>query len=208
MNKNLKNVLYIIGIFFIIYILSLFNKCSESKTTVKHNISIPEYSGSFEKPTNIVEITKIKDSIIYRNQKIFTDSPVNKALVEQYLKATDSIKRLKLYLESIGEKEVNYTFDNTDVNIEVYTKTRGTILEIKPKYTIKQKDITVDVPNKETVFALYGGAEIGNSTSLDNLILKADVGIQNRKGTIFTVGADNNSNYYIGAKVRILNIKK
>lgn len=210
MNRRpLKNVLYVIGAFFVIYLFTLIKQCSEPKQTIPVTIETPAKSGSFEKPTEVIPGVVKKDSIVYKNGKtIYTENPINKQLAEDYLKATDSIKRLKLYLDAIQEKEGTYVYDNKDLKLEIYTKTRGELLDIKPKYTIKPTEVKVDVPVKQTVFAMYGGLELINNANLNNLGVKAEVGIQNRRGTILTVGADTRSNYYIGAKVRIFDIKK
>lgn len=210
MNRRpLKNVLYVIGAFFVIYLFTLVKQCSEPKQTTPVTIETPAKSGSFEKPTEVIPGVAKKDSIVYKNGKtIYTENPINKQLADDYLKATDSIKRLKLYLDAIQEKEGTYVYDNKDLKLEIYAKTRGELLEIKPKYTIKPTEVKVDVPVKQTVFAMYGGLELINNANLNNLGVKAEVGIQNRKGTIFTLGADNRSNYYVGAKVRIFDIKK
>lgn len=210
MNRRpLKNVLYVIGAFFIIYLFTLIKQCSEPKETIPVTIETPAKSGSFEKPTEVIPGVAKKDSIVYKKGKtIYTENPINKQLAEDYLKATDSIKRLKLYLDAIQEKDGTYVYDNKDLKLEIYTKTRGELLEIKPNYTIKPTEVKVDVPVKQTVFAMYGGLEILNNSNLNNLGVKAEVGIQNKKGTIFTVGADTRSNYYVGAKVKFLDIKK
>lgn len=210
MNKPLKNVLYVVGIFFILFIFASIKQCSEgSKTTTPVKIETPIKNGSFDKPTAVIPGIKVKDSIIYKKGKvIYTENPINKKLADDYLKATDSIKRLKLYLDAIQEKDGTYVYDNNDVKLEIYAKTRGELLELKPKYTVKSMEIKADVPQKETVFALYGGLELSNNATLTNLSVKADVGVQNKKGTIFTVGADTRGNYYVGTKVKILDIKK
>lgn len=210
MNRRpLKNVLYVIGIFFVIYLFTLIKQCSEPKETVPVKIETPAKSGSFEKPTEVIPGTPKKDSIVYKKGKtIYTENPINKQLAEDYLKATDSIKRLKLYLDAIQEKDGTYVYDNKDLKLEIYAKTRGELLEIKPKYTIKPSEVKVDVPVKQTVLAMYGGIEVGNNASLTNLTVKADVGLQNKRGTIFTVGADTRSNFYVGAKIKFLDIKK
>lgn len=210
MNRRpLKNVLYVIGIFFVIYLFTLVEQCSEPKQTIPVKIETPAKSGSFEKPTEFIPGVAKKDSIIYKKGKtIYTENPINKQLAEDYLKATDSIKRLKLYLDAIQEKDGTYVYDNKDLKLEIYAKTRGELLEIKPKYTIKPSEVKVDVPVKQTVLAMYGGIEVGNNASLTNLTVKADVGLQNKRGTIFTVGADTRSNFYVGAKIKFLDIKK
>lgn len=207
--RPLKNVLYVIGIFFIIYLFTLFKQCSEPRQTVPVKIETPAKSGSFEKPTEVISGTPKKDSIVYiKGKTIYTENPINKQLAEDYLKATDSIKRLKLYLDAIQEKDGTYVYDNEDIKLEVYTKTRGELLELKPKYTIKPQDIKVNVPVKQTVLAMYGGLELANNSSLTNLTIKVDLGLQNKKGTIFTIGADTRSNFYVGAKIKFLDIKK
>lgn len=207
--RPLKNLLYIIGVFFIIYLFTLVKQCSEPKDTVPVKIETPAKRGSFEKPTEFIPGVAKKDSIVYKKGKtIYTENPINKQLAEDYLKATDSIKRLKLYLDAIQEKDGTYVYDNKDLKLEIYAKTRGELLEIKPKYTIKPSEVKVDVPVKQTVLAMYGGIEVGNNASLTNLTVKADVGLQNKKGTIFTIGADTRSNFYVGAKIKFLDIKK
>jgi hypothetical protein len=207
--RPLKNVLYVIGVFFVIYLFTLVQQCSEEKEIIPVTIETPTKSGSFVKPTDIIPGVAKKDSIVYKKGKtIYTENPINKQLAEDYLKATDSIKRLKLYLDAIQEKDGTYVYDNKDLKLEIYAKTRGELLEIKPNYTIKPSEVKVDVPVKQTVFAMYGGLELGNNSSLSNLSVKADVGIQNKKGTIFSVGADTRGNYFVGAKVKFLDIKK
>jgi hypothetical protein len=210
MNKRpLKNVLYIIGVFFAIYLFTLIKQCSEPKQTIPVTVETPVKNGSFEKPTEIIPGVTKKDSIVYKKGKtIYTENPINKQLAEDYLKATDSIKRLRLYLDAIQEKDGTYVYDNKDLKLEIYTKTRGELLEIKPKYKIKPIDIKVDVPVKQTVLAMYGGLELANNTLLNNMTVKVDIGLQNKKGTIFIIGVDSRSNYYVGAKVKIFDIKK
>jgi len=207
--RPLKNVLYVVGIFFVIFLFTLVKQCNEPKETIPVTVEIPAKSGSFEKPTEFIPGVAKKDSIVYKKGKtIYTENPINKQLAEDYLKATDSIKRLKLYLDAIQEKDGTYVYDNKDLKLEIYAKTRGELLEIKPKYTIKPSEVKVDVPVKQTVLAMYGGIEVGNNASLTNLTVKADVGLQNKRGTIFTVGADTRSNFYVGAKIKFLDIKK
>jgi hypothetical protein len=209
MNKNLKNVIYVVAIIFIVYLFTLIKQCSEPKVTVDQEVTIPEKVGDFTDVPKVTEGKSKKDSIVYMKGKtIYTENPINKKLADDYLQAKDSIQKLKLYLDAIQEKEETYTFDNKDLKLEVSTKTRGQILDLKPKYTIKEKQVTIAVPQKQTVLAMYGGLEIANNAILNNMTFKIDVGIQNRKGTIFTLGADNRSNYYVGAKVKIFDIKK
>lgn len=210
MNKvTPKNIFYVLVIILTIYLATLLKQCAEPKETTPTTVETPAKTGGFDKPTKVIPGTPRKDSVVYRKGKtIYTENPINKQLAEDYLKATDSIKRLKLYLDAIQEKDGTYVYDNNDLKLEVYTKTRGEILEIKPKYTIKPTKVKIDVPVKQTVFAMYGGIEVFNNATFNNIGLKADLGIQNKKGNMFTIGVDTKNNYYVGTKVRFLDIKK
>ena len=61
---------------------------------------------------------------------------------------------------------------------------------------------------KKTVFALYACLEVYNNLQLSNPGIKADIGIQNKKGDIFTGGYDINQNIYIGYKKQLFKINK
>lgn len=207
--RPIRNILYVLAAFFLIYLFSLIKQCSEPKETIPVKIEIPAKEGSFEKPTEVIPGVQKKDSIVYiKGKTIYTENPINKKLAEDYLKVTDSIEKLRLYLNAIQEREATYVYDNEDLKLEVYTKTRGELLELKPKYIIKPQDIKADIPIKQTVLAMYGGLELYNTSDLTNLTIKVDLGLQNKKGTIFTIGADTRSNFYVGAKIKFLDIKK
>lgn len=201
-------VFYLAIVAVLIYIISTIETCNKPKGTQTVEVIVPEKKGSFEKPTSTIEYLPGKDSVVYKSKTIYTENPVNKELANSYITAKDSLEQLKLYLKAIEEKEKTSVFDNEDVKIEVYTKTRGELLDIKSKYTIKEKTIKAAVPQKQTVLALYGGGEVISNQGFDNFALKADIGIQNRKGTIISLGIDNRNNYYLGAKFRLINIKK
>lgn len=196
-------------VFLVIALLFLFGvvrQCTQIKQIKQVTVVIPEKKGSFEKPTKVDTFTRKPDTIYLQGKEIYTQNPVNKELVRKYLESQDTLGKLKLYLKAIEEVEQTSTFDDEDINLKVYTKTRGTLLNIKPTYTIKEKEVKVDVPVKVPVFTLYGGGDV--IVNNNNFALKVDLGIQNKKGTIFNLGVDNNKNYYVGAKFKIFNIKK
>lgn len=208
-----KIVLYITIVFLIATVL-IQRSCATQieKYNSKQEVVIPKKEGSFSKPTTIIKRSVVKkDSIIWKDKVIKTENPINKKLAEGYIKAQqerDSLKTLNLYLKSIEEKEETYIFNNKDINLEVDTKTRGSVLSIKPRYEIKEREQVVPVKQKETKFALYTGASLEYVTSLEKLTPKASVGIQNSKGSILSVEMGLDKSVQIGYSVRLINIKR
>lgn len=205
-----KIILYI-TILSLLLIIFVQRSCSSQNSQIKQKVVIPEKYGEFRIPTDIINHEGKKDSVVYKNKVIITDNTFNKKLAEDFIlsqKENDSLKALKLYLNAIEEKEQTYIFDNKDTKLEIYTKTRGEILNITPKYIIKEREETVLVKNKETVFALYAGGGISNNTSLNNFIAEAHIGLQNKSGDIISAGYDTQKNISIKYSRQIFKIKK
>ena len=202
-------ILYLTVTLLLLYIF-IQQQCSAQNidNTTKQEVLIPEKKGSFDKPIAIIHNNK-KDSVVYKKQIIYTENPVNKKLYNEFLETKDSLERVKLYLKSIQEKDGTYVYDDNNLKLEVYTKVRGEILKIKPTYTIKERKEVVQVKQKESIFAVYAGASIGNNVSLSDLSVNATLGIQNKKGDIFTCeyGLLDKS-YKVGYIKRFINIKK
>lgn len=205
-----KLILYTI-ILSLLIIVFVQRSCSAQTSQVKQKVIIPEKVGEFKTPTAIINNKGKKDSIVYKDKVVVTENPFNKKLAEDFIlsqKENDSLKALKLYLNAIEEREQTYVFDNKDTKLEIYTKTRGEILKLTPKYTIKEREETVLVKNKETVFALYAGGGISNNISLSNFIAEAHVGLQNKSGDIISAGYDTQKNISIKYSRQIFKIKK
>jgi hypothetical protein len=201
-----KDIIYISSIIILIFLLLLQYKCSSKKTI---EVIVPEKKGSFnvslskeEKQKTKTEYKTIKGDLIY------LDNPINTELANQYEKSKDSIEKLNMYLNSIQIKEYNIPFEDESVKINNYIKTQGTLLENKTEYTIKEKKILVDVPSKETKFALYGGTEIYNNTEFSNFGFKGNIFIQGKKGNIISISYDNQKNIYLGYNFKIFDYKK
>jgi len=107
-----------------------------------------------------------------------------------------------MYIDARKIRSYTTDFNNDDADISIYTETKGELLKIVPTVTIKQFKV------KETVFAMYGGLEVYNNLQLSNPGIKVDLGIQNKKGDIFTGGYDTNKNIYIGYKKQLFKIRK
>ena len=73
-----------------------------------------------------------------------------------------------------------------------------------PTVTIKAR-----LPEKKTVFALYGGGGIYMPHTLNQIGYKIDLLFQNKKGDLFSTGYDPiNKVGFIGYAFRIINIKR
>ena len=204
-----KLILYI-TIVLLIVALFIQRSCS-AQTTVKQKVIIPEKKGEFKNTIAIINNKGKRDSIIWKDKIIKTESPINKKLAEDFItsqKENDSLKSLKLYLNAIEERESEYVFDNKDLKLEIRTKTRGEILKITPKYTIKEREEVLQVKSKESVFAVYTGAALGYTSDMNKIIPKVLIGVQNRKGDIISFEAGTDKSIQIGYSLRIINIKK
>ena len=124
------------------------------------------------------------------------------------LKYKDSVKILKLYLSAIEEKDGTYVFDDKNLNLEVATRTRGTLLSIKPKYTIKEKTVEVPVKQKEQVFAMYAGVGISDNLQFNNFAAEVEIGLQNKAGDIISAGYDTQKNISLKYSKQLFKIKK
>lgn len=188
----------------------LFRGCGDDKKQ-QIEISIPAVVGAFtkQKPTSIKYDTVFQDTIVYQDKEIIVENPVNVQLAEDYLKAKDSISKLKLYIDAIQIRRYTKSFNDENVDIVVEAETTGTLNWIKPSYVIKERKEKVSIKEKETIFALYGGFSVGNNIKLDAATLNAKVGIQNRKGDIFMAeyGVLDQS-YHVGYLHRFINFKK
>lgn len=207
---NLKsNIVLISCIAVFILVIFLFQRnCSRSTTTQK--VIIPEKVGSFEKADTVI-VTKTKDSVIWKQTILKTENPVNKKMAAELIEALkykDSVKVLKMYLEAIQERDGTYVYDNKDLKLEIATKTRGEILSIKPSYTIKEREETVTVKQKETIFALYGGVGVSNTIEFNNPSLQAEMGFQNKSGDILSAGYDTQKNISIKYSKQLFKIKR
>lgn len=205
-----KLILYVtIGL--LIVALFIQRSCS-AQTTVKQKVVVPEKRGEFKNPIAIINNKGKKDSIVWKDNIIKTENPINKKLAEDFIssqKENDSLKSLKLYLNAIEERESEYIFDNKDLKLEIKTKTRGEILKITPKYTIKEREEVLQVKSKESVFAVYAGLGLETTTTLERLTPEINLGVQNRKGDLLLLkyGVTDKS---IGVSYihRFINIKK
>jgi len=195
-----------IGILLLV-IFSMTKYSNDTSYTKKQKIIVPEIIDSIKKPTIIYNHPDKKDSIVYKKGKvIYTENPINKKMAEeliQALKDQDSLKILRLYFSSIGEREQTRIFNDKNATIEVYTKVRGQLLDQKiSKYIVKEKEVVADVEIKESKFAIYGGSNL-QYTSEMKIVPNIQLGVQIGKRLIITGGYGLDQSYQAGFLYKI-----
>ena len=153
--------------------------------TKEITVTIPEYINTFDTITILKPYKSVKIDSTYKHQ---------------YLKAKDSLQRLNLYLEAIKLQEYNTNFTDSTQSIDVWTRTRGSILGQTVNYKIFEHQITttdtIELPKARRT--LHIGFE--TSTELD---LKASLIYTNRKKTIYSVGINQNKAVFVGIAIPI-----
>jgi hypothetical protein len=174
-------------------------------------VKVPEVKGKFEtkKPVNVPIVQKVSTG-----ETVYKDNPIdpkllaeNEKLKQDFAKANDSIKKLS-FAKAVQLNEFSTDFEDENIVLNINGIVQGEVKEITPNYTIKEKKIEVPVKQKETVFRLLGGMELGNNTKLDGFAAKANLIFQNRKGNELTTSFDTNQNIWIGYNFSIVNIKR
>jgi hypothetical protein len=136
-------------------------------------------------------------------KKIVVDSTY-KLEYESAIKENDTLKAKNLFLESIALDTYSGTLiNNKDIKIEGMFLTRGKLLEYNLEYKIKSDTIsyTPEVVYRHPRLSFLYGAGLQVPTNNQNnqpLVLKGFIGIQNKKGNIFTVGVDSQKNLTLG----------
>lgn len=131
---------------------------------------------------------------------------INKDLLKEYIAKQDSASKTEIFKEAITEREYNLNFKDSLVNIDIYAKTEGVLLEIKPSYTIypskvitKDKIITLPSKPKNSILA---GVEASLPTDVYPYI-KTSIYFQNKKSNIITIGVDTNRSIWFGYIVKL-----
>lgn len=195
--KHLAALYVLIGL--LIFSIFLQRSCSNNKQSFQKVKTVVKYDTIFkpsESKTKIV--TKYKT---IKGEDIYITGKIDTVEVKVFEKSVDTVK-LNMFIDATKIRSYTTRFNDSVADVSIYSETKGELLKIVP--TVKIKQIKV----KETVFALYGGLEVYNNLQLSNPGIKVDLGIQNKKGDIFTGGYDMNQNIYIGFKKQIFAIKK
>lgn len=214
-SKGIK-VIYSIVIFIaVLSIISWFKGCFGNSDTIV--VTHPAVVGktTIVKPESAVihDTITIEKKIFgqnlskadFKKLKAKADSLLNENIKLQVAFAKAKNKD-SLYQKAIQINAFNHTWDNDTINAMVNGLSRGTVESIQLHYTIKATKQDVKIP--ETVFRLLGGAEFGTTKDLSKFNVKANLGLQNRKGNILNIGADTDQRFYLGYSASIFSIKR
>jgi len=209
----------IIGVLLMLLILQ--HSCqgdgdTKTSTIVKDvNVMVPGRDGTFLKPSNQSEIpSKGKDSIVYYDKLIYVESDVDEAMVQDYKSAKDSLQKLQVFLNGVRQREYVSEYEDNYLKLKVNTKVKGTLVDLKPTYTIKPQTIVVQEKTitKETTvtsrFAMFAGVNAQTNTSLGKLAPGVDLSAQINSKTIISAGINTDKDVFVGVKFRIFNINK
>lgn len=144
----------------------------------------------------ITKYKNIKGDVVYLPGKVDTVE------VKVFEKAEDSTK-IKMFAEATKIRQYKNDFNDSIADVSIFTETKGELLKIAPKITIKTR-----LPEKKTVFALYTGGGLYLKNNF-NLGYKLDVKFQNKKGDLFGGSYDPiNKVIFAEYNFRLINIKK
>lgn len=185
--ENIKTLLivFLIGLFW-------FKSCnSETKTETKY-IKVKSVSGkaTFEKPKQTVVTDQNKKQIPELKSKSdneFLQNEIDRLLSENKILidelSTKSEAEIKeIYSEAIDVNYFERKIDNDTVKIDVYGLTRGTIETMQIDWKVKERK--QEIEQKELLFRLLLGGEIGLNKELNQGTYKINLGLQNKKNDI------------------------
>ena len=119
----------------------------------------------------------------------------------------DSIKQAELYRLATELKSFETELEDEYLKLKINGIIAGNeVKEITPTYTIKKLEI--EVPKKETKFRMLAGVGLGNTLTFNKPIFNANVGFQNKKGNILTIGYDTETRILLGYNFSIFKIDK
>ena len=181
MNSNIKYI--IIGI--IILIISFFiGRWTSPKETKIIKVTIPEVSGKSPIVINPKPIISIKDSLVYKDTIIYTENPLDKELINRYVKLESEKDKLIAYLNSIQIRKYKIPFENDSIKIVGDVEVQGELRSLKYNWTIKERKLDIPVNLKKPTMNLLFGGSVSNSIELDKFNFNANLGIQRKNGDL------------------------
>ena len=212
--KNIKNI--IIGILILALGFFVYDMITRKKEVIevpiKIEVPVPSKEGSSDTiykpiPSKIITVENALNQELLSNNKRLIEE--NKRLLEKYKKA-DSIAKLNQYNDAITIREYNQKFKDTFQTVEVYSKTRGKLLEQSIKYKTEKYFIPLDTTITTTVkgkFKILGQLEVGtpilNSNNFNKVIVKPSIILQNSKNNGLSFSVDTQGNGYLGVIIKL-----
>lgn len=161
-----------------------------------------------------VEIEVLVPSVEYVHDTIKDPVPIyvkvpeiDSTYYEKYKVLKDSVARDSMFKEAIRINEYNEVFEDTLQTIDVYSKTRGKLLEQSVKYTTKPYYITVkDSVAIKKKFTISLGAEVGIPTipTLSSTpVVKGGIIFKNKRDNTFSISYDTEGRVWLGKSWKI-----
>lgn len=196
----IKDYIREIIIIICLFIIFLMFKCDKKKNI--ETIIIPAKQGKIIKE-NKIEYLPSKPQVLKNLAKeIKTENPVNKKLLEDLILAQrkgDSLEVLKKYVKAIEEKEEIRTFIDTNLEVEVYSKVRGEILEQRiEKYKIPKQKVAIAIEKDQVQTVISVGVLKNLEPESKTLSYEIGLGVRLDKTIFLVKGATNK---YVGLTI-------
>tara|TARA_R110002073_G_scaffold144403_2_gene296492 strand:- start:795 stop:1403 length:609 start_codon:yes stop_codon:yes gene_type:complete len=155
----------------------------------------------------VPSVEKVFDTIYEPQPYPVKVKEIDSTYYKKYTDLKTQVEKDSLFKEAIEVNEYNETFEDTLQTINVYSKTRGKLLEQNVKYTTKPYYITVkdsvELKNR-TVFSI--GAEVGVPTIptlSTSPVLKGNAIITNKRGNSISISYDTEGRVWVGKTWKI-----
>ena len=181
MNLNIKYIIIGIVVLLISFFIGRWTSPTETKTV---KVTIPELSGKSPIIINPKPIISIKDSLVYKDTIIYTENPLDKELINRYVKLESEKDKLIAYLNSIQIRKYKIPFENDTIKIVGDVEVQGELKSLKYNWFIKQRIIDVPVEIKKPTMNLLLGGSISNTVDLNKFNINTNVGIQRKNGDL------------------------
>ena len=181
MNSNIKYIIIGIVVLLISFFIGRWTSPTETKTV---KVTIPELSGKSPIVINPKPIISIKDSLVYKDTIIYTENPLDKELINRYVKLESEKDKLIAYLNSIQIRKYKIPFENDTIKIVGDAEVQGELKSLKYNWFIKQRIIDVPVEIKKPTMNLLLGGSVSNTVDLNKFNINANLGIQRKNGDL------------------------
>ena len=181
MNSNIKYIIIGIVVLLTAFFIGRWTSPIETKII---KVTIPEVSGKSPIVINPKPIISIKDSLVYKDTIIYTENPLDKELINRYVKLESEKDKLIAYLNSIQIRKYKIPFENDTIKIIGNVEVQGELKSLNYDWTIKQKTLNIPIEIKKPTMNLLFGGSVSNSIELDKFNFNANVGIQRKNGDL------------------------
>ena len=195
---NIKTIPYLLLFLAISYIF--LQRSCDNKSIIYKTKLVKQFDTIYkpvELPSKtITKYKNIKGDVVYLPGKVDTIE------IKTFEKAPDTVK-VTMFVDATKIRQYKNDFNDSIADISIFTETKGELLKIAPTITIKAR-----LPEKKTVFALYGGGGL-YLYNLEKPSYKLNLRFQNKRGDLFSGSYDPlTKSGFVDYDFRFINIKK